>query len=172
MITIKKYPNRRLYDTSKSQYINLESIRELVMLHQEFEVIDSKSGEDLTKSILLQIISEQEGNEQQALLTQSVLKQLIRFYGSDLQVFMRQYLEQSISTFLDRQDALQGVMQEFMDASPLNVFNQIMEQNMAMWRNFPGAGGMGGFDAGGSGKGGDSGSGKKPSDDEDPDPSK
>ncbi len=139
MVTIRKYPNRRLYDTSKSQYINLEAIKELVMLHQEFEVIDSKTGENLTKSILLQIISEQEGNEQQALLTQTVLKQLIRFYGSDLQVFMRQYLEQSIATFLDRQEAMQGVMQEFMEASPLNVFNQMMEQNLAMWGNLSGA---------------------------------
>ena len=138
MVTIRKYPNRRLYDTSKSQYINLEAIKELVMLHQEFEVIDSKTGENLTKSILLQIISEQEGNEQQALLTQTVLKQLIRFYGSDLQVFMRQYLEQSIATFLDRQEAMQGVMQEFMEASPLNVFNQMMEQNLSMWGNLSG----------------------------------
>lgn len=138
MIIIKKYPNRRLYDTSKSQYVNLEAIKELVMLHQEFQVVDSKTGENLTKSILLQIITEQEGNEQQSLLTQSVLKQLIRFYGSDLQVFMRQYLEQSIATFLERQDALQGVMQDFMGASPLKVFNQFMEQNLAMWTGFPG----------------------------------
>jgi polyhydroxyalkanoate synthesis repressor PhaR len=146
VITIKKYPNRRLYDTSKSQYINLESIKELVMLHQEFQVIDSKTGENLTKSILLQIISEQEGNDQQALLTQSVLKQLIRFYGSDLQIFMRQYLEQSVATFLERQDALQGVMKDFMGASPLKVFNQFMEQNLAMWTGFshpPGATGPG-----------------------------
>jgi polyhydroxyalkanoate synthesis repressor PhaR len=139
VVTIRKYPNRRLYDTSKSQYINLEAIKELVMLHQEFEVIDSKTGENLTKAILLQIISEQEGNDQQALLTETVLKQLIRFYGSDLQIFMRQYLEQSIATFLDRQDAMQGVMQEFMEASPLNVFNQMMEQNLTMWGNFSGA---------------------------------
>lgn len=143
MIIIKKYPNRRLYDTSKSQYVNLEAIKELVMLHQEFQVVDSKTGENLTKSILLQIITEQEGNDQQALLTQSVLKQLIRFYGSDLQVFMRQYLEQSIATFLERQDALHGVMHDFMGASPLKVFNQIMEQNLAMWTGFPGASGAG-----------------------------
>lgn len=137
MITIKKYPNRRLYDTSKSQYINLETIRELVMSHKEFRVIDSKSEEDLTKSILLQIITEQENNEQ-SLLTQSVLKQLIRFYGSDMQMFLRQYLEQSISTFLERQEAMQGMMKGMMDASPLNVFNQLMENNMSMWGNFTG----------------------------------
>ena len=138
MITIKKYPNRRLYDTSKSQYVNLEAIRDLVMSHKEFCVIDSKSEEDLTKSILLQIITEQENNDQQSLLTQSVLKQLIRFYGSDMQVFLRQYLEQSIATFLDRQEAMQGMMKGMMDASPLNVFNQMMEKNMSMWSNFTG----------------------------------
>ena len=141
MITIKKYPNRRLYDTSKSQYVNLESIKGLVMTHQEFQVVDSKTDEDLTKSILLQIISEQEGNEQQAILTQSVLKQLIRFYGSDMQLFLRQYLEQSMATFLERQDTVQGVMKDFMGASPLNVFNQIIEQNMSLWGDFPYGGG-------------------------------
>lgn len=136
VITIKKYPNRRLYDTSKSQYINLDTIRELVMQHQEFKVVDSKTDDDLTKSILLQIISEQENNDSQSLLTQSVLKQLIRFYGSDMQVFLRQYIEQSLSTFLERQEAMQGVMKDMMDASPLNVFNQLMEQNMSVWNSF------------------------------------
>ncbi len=137
MILIKKYPNRRLYDTSKSQYINLESIKELVMLHKEFRVEDSKSEEDLTKSILLQIITEQESNDHQAVLTQTVLKQLIRFYGSDMQGQMRQYIEQSISLFLDRQDTMQTVMTDFLDkTSPMNVFNQFVENNMAMWRNF------------------------------------
>ncbi len=145
MITIKKYPNRRLYDTSKSQYINLEAIKHLVMTHQEFEVVDSKTDENLTKSILLQIITEQESNEGQSVLTQTVLKQLIRFYGSDMQSFMSQYLEQSVATFLERQDAMQTVMQELMDkASPLNVFNQLMEQNMNVWRSFTGPKGPGG----------------------------
>lgn len=136
MITIKKYPNRRLYDTSRSQYINLDVIRNLVMSHKDFRVVDSKTEEDLTKSILLQIISEQESNDSQALLTQSVLKQLIRFYGSDMQVFLRQYIEQSVATFLDRQEAMQGVMKDMLDASPLNVFNQLMEQNMSVWKTF------------------------------------
>jgi polyhydroxyalkanoate synthesis repressor PhaR len=112
VITIKKYPNRRLYDTSKSQYVNLEAIRELVMSGKEFEVVDSKTGENLTKGILLQIITEQESSDQQALLTQTVLKQLIRFYGSEAQTSMRQYLEQSIAVFLDQQDALQNAAPE------------------------------------------------------------
>lgn len=136
MITIKKYPNRRLYDTSKSQYVNLEAIRELVMSNKDFKVIDSKSEEDLTKSILLQIISEQENNDSQSLLTQSVLKQLIRFYGSDMQVFLRKYIEQSLATFLDRQEAMQWVVKDMMDASPISVFNQMVDQNMSTLKGF------------------------------------
>lgn len=107
------------------------------MTHKEFEVVDSKTGENLTKSILLQIITEQESNDQQAVLTQTVLKQLIRFYGSDMQSFMRQYLEQSVAMFLERQDNLQTAMSEFIgSASPLAAFNKMMENNMAWWRNF------------------------------------
>jgi polyhydroxyalkanoate synthesis repressor PhaR len=139
VITIKKYPNRRLYDTSKSQYVNLDAIKELVMTHKEFEVLDSKTGENLTKNILLQIITEQESNDQQSLLTQTVLKQLIRFYGSDMQGFMRQYIEQSIAMFLERQDALQSAVSELMEtASPLAAFNKMMETNMNWWRQFTG----------------------------------
>lgn len=137
MITIKKYPNRRLYDTTKSQYINLEAVKDLVMTHKEFEVVDSKTGENLTKSILLQIITEQESNDHQSVLTQTVLKQLIRFYGSESQAFMRHYLEQSIAMFLERQDTMQSVMSEFMEnASPLAAFSKMMETNMNWWRNF------------------------------------
>jgi polyhydroxyalkanoate synthesis repressor PhaR len=136
VITIKKYPNRRLYDTSKSQYVNLDAIKELVMTHKEFEVVDSKTGENLTKSILLQIITEQESNDHQSVLTQTVLKQLIRFYGSDSQAFMRQYLEQSIAMFLERQDAIQSAMSGLIDNSPLGAFNKIMENNMNLWRQF------------------------------------
>lgn len=137
MITIKKYPNRRLYDTTKSQYINLEAVKDLVMSHKDFEVVDSKTGENLTKSILLQIITEQESNDHQSVLTQTVLKQLIRFYGSDSQAFMRHYLEQSIAMFLERQDTIQSVMSGFMEnASPLAAFSKMMETNMNWWRNF------------------------------------
>ena len=137
MITIKKYPNRRLYDTSKSQYINLEAIKELVMGHKEFEVLDSKTGENLTQSILLQIITEQESNEQTALLTETVLKQLIRFYGNDMQGFMRQYLEQSVGLFLERQDAMQSAMSNLVEnTTPMQVFNKMLESNMSWWRNF------------------------------------
>lgn len=133
MITIKKYPNRRLYDTSQSQYVNLDFIKELVIDHKEFEVVDSKSGADLTKSILLQIISESEMNDQQSLLTNTLLKQLIRFYGGDMQVFVRQYLEQSLVSFLEQQDNMQGMVRNMVGSGPLAMFGKMMEQNMDMW---------------------------------------
>lgn len=159
MITIKKYPNRRLYDTTKSQYINLEAVKDLVMAHKEFEVVDSKTGENLTKSILLQIITEQESNDHQSVLTQTVLKQLIRFYGSDSQAFMRHYLEQSIAMFLERQDSIQSMMSEFMGGtSPLAAFNKMMETNMNWWRNFSPVDPLGG-----TRKTGDTGAGQGPS---------
>lgn len=105
------------------------------MQHQEFQIIDSKSEEDLTKSILLQIISEQETNDQQSVLTNQVLKQLIRFYDSDMQVFLRMYLEQSMANFLEQQDAMQNVMKNILDSSPMGIFGQMFEQNMDFWRN-------------------------------------
>ncbi|MFL0798439.1 MAG: polyhydroxyalkanoate synthesis repressor PhaR [Cellvibrionaceae bacterium] len=138
MITIKKYPNRRLYDTSQSQYVNLDYINELVIGHQEFEVVDSKTGEDLTKSILLQIITEQESSDDQSLLTTTLLKQLIRFYESDMQVFVRQYLEQSLANFLKQQDAIQGMVKNLADTNPLNVFGKMMGQNLDAWGVFKG----------------------------------
>ncbi len=135
-LVIKKYPNRRLYDTSQSKYVNLEYIRQLITEHRDFVVLDSKSGENLTKSILLQIISEAETSQTQSLLTNTLLKQLIRFYGSDMQSFVPQYLEQSMAHFLGQQDALQGMMKNLVDAGPLSVFGKMVEQNMDAWNRF------------------------------------
>ena len=137
MITIKKYPNRRLYDTSQSQYVNLDYIKHLIDERKDFTVIDSKSEDDITKTILLQIISESEANENQSLLTNTLLKQLIRYYDTDMEVFVRQYLEQSLVQFIEQQDQMQGVMKNMMDNNPFNVFNKMMEQNMTMWSDKP-----------------------------------
>ena len=135
MIIIKKYPNRRLYDTSQSQYINLEYIKTLVLSHHEFKIIDSKTEDDLTKAILLQIITEQESNDQQSVLTNQVLKQLIRYYDTDMQIFLRMYLEQSMANFLDQQEAMQSVMRDIIDRSPIGILGQMLEKNMDFWRN-------------------------------------
>lgn len=134
MIIIKKYPNRRLYDTAQSQYVNLEYIKTLINEGQEFQVVDSKTKDDITKSLLLQIISESETNDNQSLLTNSLLKQLIRFYDSDMQFFVRDYLEQSLVSLIEQQDKMQGMMKTMVDSSPFSLFNKMMEQNMDMWK--------------------------------------
>ncbi len=133
---LRKYTNRRLYDTSRSCYITLEDVKELVLENTLFQVQDSKTGKDLTRNILLQIISEQEG-ESAGMLTNQVLQQLIRFYGDSMQGMMRQYLEQSIGSFLSQQDRIRDQMESMIDAAnPLNVMNKIAGQNMAMWNMF------------------------------------
>ena len=99
---IKKYPNRRLYDTEISSYITIEDVRQLIVDGEEFEVRDAKSGEDLTRQVLLQIIAEHEQDGEPMLSTQ-LLSQIIRFYGDSLQGFMGNYLERSMQIFLDQQ---------------------------------------------------------------------
>ncbi|WP_207063126.1 polyhydroxyalkanoate synthesis repressor PhaR [Motiliproteus sp. SC1-56] len=136
MRILRKYTNRRLYDTSRSCYITLEDVKELVLENVQFQVQDSKTGKDLTRNILLQIISEQEG-ESAGMLTNQVLQQLIRFYGDSMQGMMRQYLEQSIGAFLSQQDRIREQMESMIDAAnPLNMMNKIADQNMAMWNMF------------------------------------
>ena len=137
MVVIKKYPNRRLYDSSQSKYVNLDFIKILINDRIEFKIVDSKTEADITKSVLLQIISESEANEQQSLLTDVLLKQLIRFYDSDMEVFVRQYLEQSIVQFIAQQDKVQGLMKNMVDNSPIGMFSKIMEQNMSSWNLNP-----------------------------------
>ena len=101
------------------------------------KIVDSKTEDDLTKSVLLQIITESETNEQQSLLTDVLLKQLIRFYDSDMEVFVRQYLEQSIVQFMDQQEKVQGLMKNMVDNSPISLFTKMMEQNMSAWNIDP-----------------------------------
>ena len=97
---IKKYPNRRLYDTSTSSYVALADVKQLVMSQTPFRVVDAKSGEDLTRSILLQIILEHE-SDGAPILTEQVLANIIRFYGHSMQGFMGSYLEKNVQTFMD-----------------------------------------------------------------------
>jgi polyhydroxyalkanoate synthesis repressor PhaR len=137
LVVIKKYPNRRLYDSSQSKYVNLDFIKILINDRVEFKIVDSKTEVDITKSVLLQIISESEANEQESLLTDVLLKQLIRFYDSDMEVFVRQYLEQSILQFISQQDKVQVLMKNMVDNSPMGMFSKVMEQNMSAWNTNP-----------------------------------
>ncbi|MDQ8020830.1 MAG: polyhydroxyalkanoate synthesis repressor PhaR [Moraxellaceae bacterium] len=103
---IKKYPNRRLYDTASSCYITLADVRDLVLGQEEFQVIDAKSGDDLTRTILLQIILEEESGGS-PMFTSDLLSHMIRFYGNAMQGFMGRYLENNIHAFTEMQAKLQ-----------------------------------------------------------------
>ena len=100
---IKKYPNRRLYDTQTSSYITLTDVKQLVLAADEFTVVDAKSNEDLTRSILLQIILEEEANGA-PMFTSVVLSQIIRYYGHAMQGMMGSYLEKNVQAFTDIQN--------------------------------------------------------------------
>jgi polyhydroxyalkanoate synthesis repressor PhaR len=136
LITIKRYPNRRLYDTTKSHYVNLDYIRELVISNQEFKIVDSKTSEDKTRSILVQIISEEETSERQSLLTNTLLKRLICFYGNDNQDYLQQFLEQSLAAFIEHQDDILKLSNDINKNSPFGLFSSIVEQNMNIWTKF------------------------------------
>jgi len=132
--TIKKYPNRRLYDTEISSYITLEEVRQLVLDNEEFEVRDAKSGDDLTRSVLLQIISEHE-ERGQPMFTTNLLSQIIRFYGDSLQGFMGSYLEKSLQIFLDQQQQFRSQLNNILGQTPWSMLNDLTERNMDLWKS-------------------------------------
>jgi len=132
---IKKYPNRRLYDTEISSYITIEDVRQLIVDGEDFEVRDAKSGEDLTRQVLLQIIAEHESDGEPVLSTQ-LLSQIIRFYGDSLQGFMGNYLERSMQIFLDQQQQFRAQIGGLLGQTPWAMMNQLTERNMAMWQEF------------------------------------
>jgi polyhydroxyalkanoate synthesis repressor PhaR len=102
---IKKYPNRRLYDTDTSAYITLSEVKRLVMKTEPFKVVDVKTNDDLTRSILLQIILEEESGGA-PMFTEAILANIIRFYGNSMQSFMGSYLEKNVQTFTDMQSKM------------------------------------------------------------------
>jgi len=163
---IKKYPNRRLYDTQTSSYITLTDVKQLVLDAEEFTVVDAKSSEDLTRSILLQIILEEEANGA-PMFTSVVLSQIIRYYGHAMQGMMGSYLEKNVQAFTDIQHKfttsangglegkpfspemwtqfmnvqgpmMQGMMNNYIDQSK-NLFVQMQEQMQSQSKNIFGA---------------------------------
>ena len=132
---IKKYPNRRLYDTEISSYITIEDVRQLIVDGESFEVRDAKTAEDLTRQVLLQIITEHEQDGQPMLSTQ-LLSQLIRFYGDSLQGFMGTYLERSMQLFLEQQQQFRQQMGGMLGQTPWTMMNQLTERNMELWQEF------------------------------------
>jgi polyhydroxyalkanoate synthesis repressor PhaR len=139
---IKKYANRRLYNTGTSTYVTLEDLAEMVKDGEDFVVRDAKTGEDLTHSVLTQIIFEQEGKTGQAMLPISVLRQLISFYGDQMQMVLPSYLEHSMALFAREQEHIREQMTSMVGKSPLDIMTsgqQMVEEqtrrNMEMFQN-------------------------------------
>src|SRR5438094_7410445 len=114
---IKKYPNRRLYDTRTSTYITLADVKKLVLQGEEFTVVDAKTSEDLTRSILLQIILEEEANGQ-PMFSSSALSQIIRYYGHAMQGMMGSYLEKNVQAFTEIQNKLTENSKDLYEGKP------------------------------------------------------
>lgn len=131
---IKKYPNRRLYDTEQSKYITLPQVRELITKNTPFKVVDSQSDEDLTRSILLQIIIEQE-SETEPLFSNDALERFIRYYNENSRQGFSQFIDQSLQFFHEQQEQIQDRMKEFIGQTPLQFWNDVGDKNMEMWRN-------------------------------------
>src|SRR5690242_4275477 len=122
---IKKYPNRRLYDTKTSSYITLADVKQMVLKNEDFQVIDAKTNEDLTRQILLQIILEEESGGM-PLFSSDLLSQLIRSYGNAMQGMMGTYLERNIRAFQDLQKTLQEQSQKMYGGSGQELWSQFM----------------------------------------------
>jgi polyhydroxyalkanoate synthesis repressor PhaR len=129
---IKKYPNRRLYDTVESRYITLNDIRHLVTEKAEFMVIDKKTNEDITRSILLQVIAEQESGD--PMMSQDFLSQVIRSYGGAMQNFVGSYLENSLKLFTSQQAQMRESLHEQNSTDPYSAFATFTRKNLEFWR--------------------------------------
>jgi polyhydroxyalkanoate synthesis repressor PhaR len=135
---IKKYPNRRLYDTAISSYITLADVKRLVLEGVEFEVVDAKTKSDLTRSILLQIISDEEEGGR-PIFSSELLAQLIRAYGGNMQNMLTSYLEKSMELWGEQNRVLQERTRDFIDTSnPMQMLTHIAERNLAMWQAMSG----------------------------------
>ena len=133
-VVIKKYANRRLYNTSTSSYVTLEHLSEMVRQGVDFTVQDAKSGDDITRSVLTQIIFEQESRGQNLLPVQ-FLRRLIRFYGDSMQGFLPPYLEMSMESFSKSQEQLREQMSRaFGGKTPMDAFEEQARQNMSLFQ--------------------------------------
>jgi len=155
VVTIKKYANRRLYNTATSSYVTLDHLCQMVKDGIDFAVYDAKTGEDITRSVLTQIIVEEEAKGEN-LLPIGFLRQLIAFYGNNMQMMLPGFLDQSMKSFAENQDRLRQALQNSLEASmsnaaragfmPFTAFEEISKRNLAMFEQTmrmltPGAGG-------------------------------
>jgi polyhydroxyalkanoate synthesis repressor PhaR len=131
-VVVKKYANRRLYNTESSSYITLDNLADMVRQGRDFVVYDAKTGDDITRSVLTQIIVEEEGKGQNLLPT-NFLRQLIGFYGGSMQGLVPKYLEEAMSAFAQQQEQVRTAMQKTMGTLfPFGNIEEVGRQNMAM----------------------------------------
>lgn len=128
---IRKYSNRRLYDTGGSRHVTLDDLRQLIVTGEKIKVVDDKSGEDLTRSVLLQIISEQE-HFGRPVMSSELLEMIIRFYGGPMQAPLSRYLEQAFGTVLRQQETVQNEMAKALQ-TPLAPLTEMARKNMEIW---------------------------------------
>ena len=130
---IKKYPNRRLYDTEESRYVTLCDIRKLVVEEVRFSVIDKKTGDDITRSILLQIITEQEDCGE-PLFTIDALEKIIGFYGKSVQALAGESLCESINIFRNQQEKIQSQLTDALKLNPVTApLTELTKKNLEVW---------------------------------------
>ena len=135
-VTIKKYANRRLYNTSTSSYVTLDHLSQMVKDNTDFVVYDAKTGEDITRQILTHIIVEEEGKGGQNLLPISFLRHLISFYGDSLQAVVPNYLDHTMQAFARNQEEMRGYMDEAIGGmNPFSQFEDMGKQNVALFEN-------------------------------------
>jgi polyhydroxyalkanoate synthesis repressor PhaR len=132
--TIKKYANRRLYNTGTSTYVTLEDLAAMVKEGEDFLVYDAKTGEDITRSVLAQIIFEQENKAGQNLLPTTFLRQLIRFYGDSMQMVVPRYLEQSIDTLTREQEKFRKQIADTFSGTPFAPLEEHVRRNMELFQ--------------------------------------
>jgi polyhydroxyalkanoate synthesis repressor PhaR len=131
-VVIKKYANRRLYNTASSSYVTLEHLSEMVKKGVDFVVYDAKTNEDITRSVLTQIIFEEE-SQGQSLLPIQFLRQLIGFYGNSMQSFLPSYLELSLASFTEQQERMRTQLQALGQGAGVGVFDSQIQQNLALF---------------------------------------
>jgi len=133
---IKKYPNRRLYDTQISRYITLHDVKKLVMEHKDFQVIDAKTNENLTRCTLMQLIAEEETNGA-PILTSEILKEFVRFYGDSMQTMMSRFLEHSVKLFMEKRASLKSPLNSMLGTNKSSLMQNIAKQNMTLFESNP-----------------------------------
>ena len=131
---IKRYTNRKLYDTVESRYVTLADIRRLVVERVDFVVLDRKTQQDITRSILLQVIAEQEGAGE-SLMSRDFLSQVIRSYGNGLQDFVARYLDESIQQFAKEQRELRERFKSVVGIDPLETVTSVAQKNYQRWKS-------------------------------------